>query len=162
MHLQCVGTTSWHLEGVRSPTGTDNSAEMLISPHSRSRRKYKHWGNRAVMAGRKFKDPNVCPQMVVTEDSDNVWYQLPSSHKKQKRQEHCLKKDIDLNRSTGRKHWYLLSKSHSYLSIVVRVIFCFKALSRLKTSILRNKKQDRIILSHRRTHSVTSRAPSRS
>ena len=75
-----------------------------VLPHSRSRRKYKHRGNRAVMAGRKFKDPNVCRQMVVTEESDTVWYQLPSSHKKQKRQEHCLQKDIDLNRSTGRKH----------------------------------------------------------
>ena len=75
-----------------------------VLPHSRSRRKFRHRGNRAVTAGRKFKDPNVARQMVATEESDNVWYQLPSSHKKQKRQEHCLQKDVDLNRSTARKH----------------------------------------------------------
>ena len=34
--------------------------------------------------------------MVVTEESDTVWYQLPNSaHKSQPRQEHCLQKDLD-------------------------------------------------------------------
>ena len=73
--------------------------------NSRSQRTFKQRGNRAAPAGRKFKDPKVRKQMVINDQSDNVYYAL-SLRDKPWRQERNLQKDISLNRnrSSAKKH----------------------------------------------------------
>ena len=81
-----------------------NGSVIPVLAHSKSRRTYKHRGNRAVPAGRKFNDPKVRKQMVINDQTDNVYYALPISREKARRQEHNLQKDISLNRSSAKKH----------------------------------------------------------
>ena len=81
-----------------------NGSVIPVLAHSRSCRTFKQRGNRAVPAGRKFKDPKVRKQMVINDQTDNVYYALPSSRDKARRQEHNLQKDISLNRSSAKKH----------------------------------------------------------
>ena len=59
-----------------------NGSIIPVLAHSRSRRTFKQRGNRAVPAGRKFKDPKVRKQMVINDQTDNVYYALPSSRDK--------------------------------------------------------------------------------
>ena len=42
--------------------------------------------------------------MVINDQTDNVYYALPISKEKPRRQEHSLQKDIILNRSSAKKH----------------------------------------------------------
>ena len=46
--------------------------------------------------------------MVINDQTDNVYYALPSSRDKTRRQEHNLQKDISLNNSSAKKNEFYL------------------------------------------------------
>ena len=69
-------------------------------------KKFRHRGNRAAPAGRRFKDPKVQQQLVcgADDDDDKLYKAPPTNHHKNKRQPHSLNLDIQENRTSARKH----------------------------------------------------------
>ena len=57
---------------------------------AKSRREYKHRGRVVGLAGRRHKDQESRKQMVVGEQSENVYHTLPKQKKMKKKQSHSL------------------------------------------------------------------------
>ena len=76
-----------HKPSIQIGTGRKrkNGWVIPVLAHSRQRRKFLHRGNRAATVGRRFKEPNML-------------------NRQAKKQQHSLQKDVEMNRTSARKH----------------------------------------------------------
>ena len=80
-----------------------NSSVIPTQQTAKSRRKFQSKGGSA--PGRKPKNTALKRKMIVDEDQDGVYYQLPSSSSSQKKhKQHSLKAMVEENRSSAKKH----------------------------------------------------------
>ena len=63
----------------------------------------------------KFESDILRKQMVINDQTDNVYNALPSSRDKARRQEHNLQKDISLNNSSAKKIEFICISTGSFI-----------------------------------------------
>ena len=94
-------------EMVRPKTGgkrKKNGKLIPVQVTAKSRRQYKHWGRVVGNFGRRPKDQQAREQMVVSDDSENVYHTLPKQKKTKNQQVHSLKTAVEANRPAAKKH----------------------------------------------------------
>ena len=71
---------------------------------AKSSREYKHRGRVVGVAGRRHKDQKSRKQLVVNDNSENVYHTLPKQKTTRNKQSHSLKDAVDNNRPGAKKH----------------------------------------------------------
>ena len=90
-----------------APNGRRGKNGKLIPVQStaKARRLFKHRGRVPAPSGRRHDDQNKRKQMVVTDETENVWYSLPSQKKRRTAHHpHSLAAAVSANRAAEKKH----------------------------------------------------------
>ena len=76
-----------------------------VQSTAKARRIFKHRGMGTATIGRRHNDQNKRKQMVVTDETENVWHSLPSQKKRRKAHHpHSLAAAVSANRAAEKKH----------------------------------------------------------
>ena len=81
-----------------------NGKRIPVQVTAKSRRQYKHRGRAVGTLGRRNKDQEQRNQMVIGENSENVYHTLPKQKVLKNKQAHSLKEAVDSNRPGAKKH----------------------------------------------------------
>lgn len=81
-----------------------NGKLIPIQVTAKSRRQYKHRGRHVGISGRKPVDQETRMQMVIRDESENVYHSLPKQKKVKKKPLHSLKESVNINKPSAKKH----------------------------------------------------------